>query len=611
MVDDLSGLGPRGFERMCQALTVHALGAGVDVFGEGPDGGREASFHGKLTYPNLAEPWHGYGVVQAKSKSKITGTGADLGWLRRQIKAELDAWSDPNKKRVLDGQLPEFLIFATNVTLSAAPGTGGKDRIDALIRSYAPALGLKGWRVWDGTTISTLLDSYPDVRQSFSALITSNEVLAAMHAKLTSPPSPVRIDVVLPQSRIRPGQPGHEAAFEPVYEAAGGADVLGEAMGEVRDEGPGWVQHFSGGPHGESAVLVALYGKRVIAVAREVWNELCSIGGEVPNSGVVGVGFPAAARPDQGPLITSDSRSVELAGGKWGRSGRGRLVRSAGQRPVWQVEIVFDSEAVSDRDSWMANQTDRRDLRVRVAGRIPLAVEDWRITDTGRDRMLAAVEQTGINTAFNLLADRYGLGSRVSGWREVGQGDGPNNSRFASYHLTASSGGGLPAVSIFLWFALPAGLEHMLRCAVDLRVDFSALQSAADTPSPAQIPDELRVTQAELTEFFVCAWQVATMTLPLTATTDDLIHVQPAGAPRLELYIQSERPEIGGSDRTVRTLDMVSLSSFGAPRSGQARDLSAGITAPLGLPKGQIASLVAEALDRMTTDAGFSMNRAG
>lgn len=323
---------------------------------------------------------------------------------------------------------------------------------------------------------------------------------------------------------------------------------------------------------------------------------------------MVGVGFPAAGRTDHGPFISSDSRSVELAGGKWGRSGRGRLVRSAGERPVWQVEIVFDSEAISDRDSWMANLTDRRDLRVRVAGRIPLAIEDWRITDAGRDRMLAAVEQAGINTAFNLLADRYGLGNRVSGWQEVDDRDGRNNSRFAAYHLTASNDDGRPAVSIFLWFALPGGLDHELRCAVDLPIDFSAIQPAAGTTDPAQIPDELRVTQAELTEFFVCAWQVATMVLPLTATAEELIHVQPASAPRLELYIQSERPEMSGSDRTVRTWDMVNLSSFGAPRSGQARDLSAGVTTPLGLPNAQIASLVAESLDRMTTDAGFSMS---
>lgn len=73
MVDDLSGLGPQGFERLSQALAVRVLGPGVEVFGEGPDGGREATFRGRLPYPNPIEPWDGYGVLQAKYKAKIMG----------------------------------------------------------------------------------------------------------------------------------------------------------------------------------------------------------------------------------------------------------------------------------------------------------------------------------------------------------------------------------------------------------------------------------------------------------------------------------------------------------------------------------------------------------
>jgi hypothetical protein len=80
VVDDLSGLRPQGFERLSQALAVRALGPGVEVFGEGPDGGREASFRGRLPYPSFTEPWDGYGVLQAKYKARITGTRSDTAW---------------------------------------------------------------------------------------------------------------------------------------------------------------------------------------------------------------------------------------------------------------------------------------------------------------------------------------------------------------------------------------------------------------------------------------------------------------------------------------------------------------------------------------------------
>lgn len=69
VADDLSGLGPQGFERLSQVLAVRVLGPGVEVFGEGPDGGREASFRGRLPYTNTVEPWDGYGVLQAKYKA--------------------------------------------------------------------------------------------------------------------------------------------------------------------------------------------------------------------------------------------------------------------------------------------------------------------------------------------------------------------------------------------------------------------------------------------------------------------------------------------------------------------------------------------------------------
>jgi len=86
MSDDLTGLGPRGFERMCQALGTYALGPGIEAFGSGPDGGREATVRGLVPFPSDAERWNGYGVLQAKFKERILGTGADTSWLRTYFK---------------------------------------------------------------------------------------------------------------------------------------------------------------------------------------------------------------------------------------------------------------------------------------------------------------------------------------------------------------------------------------------------------------------------------------------------------------------------------------------------------------------------------------------
>jgi hypothetical protein len=79
----------------------------------------------------------------------------------------------------------------------------------------------------------------------------------------------------------------------------------------------------------------------------------------------------------------------------------------------------------------------------------------------------------------------------------------------------------------------------------------------------------------------------------------------PAGAPRLELYVQNLHPEQSGGPRTLRTLDLVDLSIFGRTRNGYLRDLSVGVTTPLGLNAEEIGSVVRRALIWMANDSGF------
>jgi hypothetical protein len=47
---NLTGLSTRSFEQLIQALSVKLFGPGVVIFGDGPDGGREATFEGPMNY---------------------------------------------------------------------------------------------------------------------------------------------------------------------------------------------------------------------------------------------------------------------------------------------------------------------------------------------------------------------------------------------------------------------------------------------------------------------------------------------------------------------------------------------------------------------------------
>lgn len=179
---NLAGLSARSFEQMIQALALKVIGPGIVIFGDGPDGGREATFKGVLpNFPSSANQWGGYLVVQAKFCQRPTGKPKeDANWLVLQLKKELDSYATRKTKR----KRPEFYILATNVILSPVQGVGGKDSISTLIEQYRKKIGLKDYLVWDHDQICRYLDTNESIRHAYDAWITPGDVLAKLSSKL-------------------------------------------------------------------------------------------------------------------------------------------------------------------------------------------------------------------------------------------------------------------------------------------------------------------------------------------------------------------------------------------------------------------------------------------
>ncbi|MEZ7126183.1 pentapeptide repeat-containing protein [Nonomuraea sp. AD125B] len=181
---DLSSMGERDFEALCRALAVHVLGPGIQAFGDGPDGGREASFDGQLNYPSSpADGWNGYGILQCKFRRTRVGL-KDAEWLIREISKELGLWADPDGARATQGRVPEYIIIATNVRLSGGAGKGGIDQVVAVLRRHAKEMRLKDWSLWDGNQLVAYLDAYPQVSAKFSHFTTPGDVLARLSDSL-------------------------------------------------------------------------------------------------------------------------------------------------------------------------------------------------------------------------------------------------------------------------------------------------------------------------------------------------------------------------------------------------------------------------------------------
>jgi len=181
---DFAGLSTRSFEKLVQALALQKFGARLVVYGDGPDGGREATFEGKIDI-DPKTTWDGYVVLQAKFKQRPQNTKADADWAIEELNKELKAFAASTNGR----RRPDYYIFATNVVLSAVQKKGSKDKLRAALTAYQKKHKLRGFLVWDYDQLRAMLDACEDIRRAYTAFITPGDVLAEVFRWL-KPASP-------------------------------------------------------------------------------------------------------------------------------------------------------------------------------------------------------------------------------------------------------------------------------------------------------------------------------------------------------------------------------------------------------------------------------------
>lgn len=191
---DLSRLGSRAFEQMVVALGRLELGPGIQVFGDGSDGGREATFDGTINWSATAigvtdgaDIWNGYTVLQSKFQVKPKPRPRDNAlWLQNEISKEISHWVKAAEKRTRD-RLPDYLIFITNVDLTAVAKSGGIDTLNTFIRkkldddaTIKSGLRVKGFTIWHAEQVRSMIDAHQDVRWAYPGLLTVGDVLAML-----------------------------------------------------------------------------------------------------------------------------------------------------------------------------------------------------------------------------------------------------------------------------------------------------------------------------------------------------------------------------------------------------------------------------------------------
>jgi hypothetical protein len=172
---NLSGLNSREFEHLVQALALAVIGPGIMPFGDGPDGGREATFRGRMAYPSVVDPWEGYLVIQAKFRQRPAGDPhKDDAWLLTQLERELDKFVDPKRKL----PRPEYYLLVTNVALTPVQDSGSKDRALALLAQRQTEICYRAYALWDYDHLRSLLDGQEAIRNRYLPFIGTGDVLA-------------------------------------------------------------------------------------------------------------------------------------------------------------------------------------------------------------------------------------------------------------------------------------------------------------------------------------------------------------------------------------------------------------------------------------------------
>jgi hypothetical protein len=155
------------FEQLVNALGAEYIARGLRIYGSGTDGGREATYRGKMKYPSATEPWDGYLVVQCKQKQERGKTPKEeTEWAIAQLDAEMAKYQTAKRKR----KKPEYFLFVTNAQMSAQLETGGKDKFEERLNHWADELEIKAADFWDRDKLNNLLDGSPKIAQRFGLL---------------------------------------------------------------------------------------------------------------------------------------------------------------------------------------------------------------------------------------------------------------------------------------------------------------------------------------------------------------------------------------------------------------------------------------------------------
>ncbi|NSX37626.1 hypothetical protein HTS88_14635 [Pseudarthrobacter oxydans] len=203
---DYEDMSPTGFENLVIAICQRLLGYGVIGFAPGPDGGRDAKFHGTADlHPSARSPWSGKTIVQAKHTNGNNKYFSEPDFFSASGQsATLTEEVVRVSKLIESGNLDNYMVFANRILSGNA---------ESEIRTYISlktGLAEESIYLCGRDQLDMHLKTWPDVARvgeiaalDAPLLVDSNElaeIIEALHGDL--PPAALAAVDDIPVDRV-------------------------------------------------------------------------------------------------------------------------------------------------------------------------------------------------------------------------------------------------------------------------------------------------------------------------------------------------------------------------------------------------------------------------
>lgn len=402
-----------------------------------------------------------------------------------------------------------------------------------------------------------------------------------------------------PDFSVGVGIPGWKGPFQQAWNDVSATESILDATTSVYEVGPGVAQHFDSADSLFGWVLCGMQGRRVVAMAGEIWQALEAAGRSAPGvDALTAVGLPTPLLHET-RVIRCEATQIDLSGGLWGD---GQLVRDD-ENATWRWEPTprFSMDMTRAARYWTFDPTWRQ-LRLRAIATLPWA--GARGLEISQDRRLAMEQALRVGPLADFvttLSRRRGAELSAADWVH---GLNTNSRDRLGLTVVIASPRGTLALWAEVMLAMPGAMDSSVVACAELRVEHLAAWSEAVVAAGGKPSDDMRLSLDEVVEFFNIAGSTANELLP-SAITDEPASLEWMAPPTTELRMSAEQRHDDRTDPKPVLADYVNMDAFGFTDRAQPDEMAVTIFASPRLDVARRAELTREAVVFMGRSFGY------